>query len=183
LLIVSRADQRWYGEGRFASRRVRREGETGSVWVRWDLYQHWYRIGALAGILDAECRSGHPTVVVEEDAGAQVVAFASTSAYCPRRCYGGVAKLPVYVTRRVRGRGAGRFAMEALIGAAEEAGFWKLLSRVLRENAASRTVGFREVGIYEKHARLDGEWRDVVIVERLITAKLAPSKVGPGGAS
>jgi L-amino acid N-acyltransferase YncA len=30
------------------------------------------------------------------------------------------------------------------------------------------SMGFREVGIYEKHARLDGEWRDVVIVERLI---------------
>jgi phosphinothricin acetyltransferase len=37
---------------------------------------------------------------------------------------------------------------------------------------ASRTllskVGFREVGIYRRHARLDGAWRDVVIVERLI---------------
>jgi L-amino acid N-acyltransferase YncA len=29
-------------------------------------------------------------------------------------------------------------------------------------------MGFREVGIYEKHAQLDGKWRDVVIVERLI---------------
>ena len=29
-------------------------------------------------------------------------------------------------------------------------------------------VGFREVGVYERHARLDGEWRDCVIVERLI---------------
>ena len=30
------------------------------------------------------------------------------------------------------------------------------------------SMGFREVGIYEKHAQLDGQWRDVVIVERLI---------------
>ena len=78
-------------------------------------------------------------------------------------------------------------AMEALIGAAEEAGFWKLLLRLFPGNAASRrllaSVGFGEVGTYEKHARLDGEWQDVVIVKPLIPANLAPSKVPPGGAS
>ncbi len=50
------------------------------------------------------------------------------------------------------------------------AGFWKLVSRVFVENAASRGLlrkaGFREVGIYERHAKLDGRWRDVVIVEK-----------------
>ena len=29
-------------------------------------------------------------------------------------------------------------------------------------------MGFREVGVYEKHGQLDGVWRDVVIVERLL---------------
>jgi L-amino acid N-acyltransferase YncA len=62
--------------------------------------------------------------------------------------------------------------MEAIIDAARQAGLWKLVSRVFVENIASRrmlkAVGFREVGIYQKHARLDGQWRDVVIVERLI---------------
>jgi len=29
-------------------------------------------------------------------------------------------------------------------------------------------VGFREVGTYEKHGKLDGVWRDTVIVERLL---------------
>jgi phosphinothricin acetyltransferase len=62
--------------------------------------------------------------------------------------------------------------MEALIEAARAAGFWKLVSRVFIENTASRAllrkIGFREVGIYEKHAMLDGVWRDVVIVEKLL---------------
>jgi phosphinothricin acetyltransferase len=62
--------------------------------------------------------------------------------------------------------------MRALIEAAERAGFWKLLSRVFVENAASRRLlaghGFREVGIYERHGQLDGVWRDVVITERLL---------------
>ncbi len=112
----------------------------------------------------------HPIVVVERDGA--VVAFAATSAYRPREAYAGVAEFSVYVARDQRGRGAGRAAMEALIAAAEDAGFWKLLSRVFVENGPSRallaSVGFREVGVYRRHARLDGEWRDCVIVERLL---------------
>jgi L-amino acid N-acyltransferase YncA len=80
------------------------------------------------------------------------------------------------VERNCRRRGAGRLALEELIRAAELAGFWKLLSRVFTDNIGSRTlirsVGFREVGIYEKHGRLDGVWRDVVIVELLLSANL-----------
>ena len=115
-------------------------------------------------------------VVLEEDDG--VVAFANTSAYRPRECYAGVAEFSVYVAREARGRGAGKLAMAALIEEAERAGFWKLVSRVFVENAPSRkllaSLGFREVGVYEKHARLDGGWKDVVIVERLLPSNLGP---------
>lgn len=106
----------------------------------------------------------------------QIVAFAATFPYRDRECYAGIAEFSVYVAREWRGRGIGRLTMLALIEAATRAGFWKLLSRVFVENTASRamlaSVGFREVGIYEKHAQLDGCWRDVVIVERLIAANL-----------
>jgi phosphinothricin acetyltransferase len=112
----------------------------------------------------------HPVMVVEEDG--RVVAFAATSKYRDRECYAGIAEASVYVARDARGRGAGRLALEALISAAGAAGFWKLVSRIFVENRASRALigrhGFREVGIYRKHGRLDGVWRDVVIVERLI---------------
>jgi L-amino acid N-acyltransferase YncA len=112
----------------------------------------------------------HPIVAVEDDG--VVIAFASTSDYRPRDCYAGIAEFSVYAAREARGRGAGRLAMNALIEAARAVGFWKLVSRVFVENTASRallrSVGFREVGVYERHARLDGVWRDVVIVERLL---------------
>lgn len=112
----------------------------------------------------------HPCVVAERDG--EVVGFADTSTYRARGCYAGVAEFSVYVARNRRGQGVGREAMEALIIAAEAAGQWKLLSRVFVENAPSRamlaTVGFREVGVYQRHGRLDGTWRDVVIVERLL---------------
>ena len=70
----------------------------------------------------------HPIIVVED--GGTVVAFASTSQYRPRECYAGIAETSVYVARAYRRKGAGRIALEALIQAAREAGFWKLLSRV-----------------------------------------------------
>jgi L-amino acid N-acyltransferase YncA len=112
----------------------------------------------------------HPIVVVEE--GREVVAFASTSAYRARPCYAGIAEFSVYVARDRRGMGAGHVAMTALLEAAEAAGYWKLLSRIFPENTASRglmtKVGFREVGIYRRHGKLDGVWRDCVIVERLL---------------
>lgn len=114
----------------------------------------------------------HPIVVVEQEGN--IVAFASTSDYRPRECYAGIAEVSVYVAREFRRRGAGRVALAALIEQAKAHGFWKLVSRVFLENLASRalirSLGFREVGIYEKHGRLNGEWRDVVIVERHLLA-------------
>lgn len=116
----------------------------------------------------------HPVVVVVDEG--EVIAFASTSTYRPRGCYTGIAEFSVYTARNARGQGAGHIAMTALIIAAEQAGFWKLVSRIFPENRASlalmRSLGFREVGIYEKHGKLDGTWRDVVIVERVIESNI-----------
>src|SRR5580693_6070797 len=114
----------------------------------------------------------HPIIVVEEQG--QIVALASTSTYRPRDCYAGIAEVSVYVAREFRRRGAGRLALDALIKQAKAKGFWKLVSRVFPENEASRalirSLGFREVGIYERHGQLDGVWRDVVVVERHLLA-------------
>lgn len=118
----------------------------------------------------------HPLLVAVEDG--TVVGWAGLYAYRPRDCYAGIAETSVYIDASARGRGIGRQLLQALIEAAAAAGFWKLVSRVFPFNhasrAACRAVGFREVGTYEKHARLDGRWLDVVIVERLIPENLTP---------
>ena len=117
----------------------------------------------------------YPVLVAEADG--RVVGWASLSSYRPRDCYAGIAEFSIYLDRAARGRGTGRALLTALVEAAREHGFWKLVSRIFPFNTASRAVcatcGFREVGTYEKHGRLDGQWLDVVIVERLFPENVA----------
>lgn len=120
-----------------------------------------------------------PLLIAEQ--GGEVIGWAALSSYRPRACYAGIAEFSIYLERRARGRGLGRPLLEALIEAARLRGYWKLVSRIFPFNTASRALcracGFREVGVYHKHARLDGRWLDVVIVERLIEENLTG---GPG---
>jgi L-amino acid N-acyltransferase YncA len=128
------------------------------------------RSAAIIGRQLAAQADRYPTVVVERDG--QVLGVAWTSEYRPRQAYAGVAEVSVYVAREARGQGYGRLALGALIDAAEAGGFTKLVSRIFPENLASRRLcarlGFREVGTYRRHGRLNGRWRDCVIVERLL---------------
>jgi phosphinothricin acetyltransferase len=112
----------------------------------------------------------HPVLVVE--ANEEVIAFAATFAYSPRKCYSGIAEASVYVHPDHRRTGAATTALNAVIDAAREAGLWKLIGRIFADNPASLHIvakhGFREVGVHRRHARLDGEWKDVVEVELLL---------------
>jgi L-amino acid N-acyltransferase YncA len=114
----------------------------------------------------------HPFLVAEteQEETPSVVGWVRASTYRPRPCYAGVAEFSVYVADILRGRGIGDALMGAFLPACAGAGLWKVLSRIFPENRASRALcarhGFREVGVYQKHAQLDGVWRDVVIVER-----------------
>jgi L-amino acid N-acyltransferase YncA len=110
--------------------------------------------------------------LVAQDAGGTVLGWARVSPYSDRRVYRGVCEHGVYVARAARGRGIGRHLLAALCDAAQDAGMYKLTSRIFDTNAASiaahRAAGFEIVGVQRRHARLDGEWRDCVLVERLL---------------
>ncbi len=100
-----------------------------------------------------------------------MVGWTALGHYSARKVYSGVAWESVYVADGARGRGVGRALLEALIPAAEAAGFWTLLAGVLVDNAPSlalhRAVGFRRVGIQRAMGQdASGRWRDVVLLER-----------------
>ncbi len=112
----------------------------------------------------------YPVIVATE--ADRIVGFASTSPYGSRACYAGIREFSIYVHRQAKRRGIARKLMVSLLAAAEKAGCWKITSRIFPENTASlelcKSLGFRVVGTHLRHARLDGEWRDVVTVERSI---------------
>ena len=110
--------------------------------------------------------------VVAEGPGGELAGFARVGEYSDRCVYSGVGEHGVYVAAAARGRGVGRELLRELCAVAERAGYYKLTSRIFTSNAASRAVhvaaGFEEVGVQRRHGRLDGEWRDCVLVERLL---------------
>ena len=143
-----------------AVRRIFREGiETGDAtfetepppWEAWDR-AHLER-PRLVAVLDDE-----------------VVGWAALSPVSDRCVYGGVAEVSVYVAEGARGRGVGRALLEALVRGSEEEGLWTLQAGIFPENEASIRIheacGFRTVGVRERLGEMDGEWRDVVLMER-----------------
>jgi L-amino acid N-acyltransferase YncA len=92
----------------------------------------------------------------------------------PADYYAGVAECAVYVAPDVRSRGVGAELLEALAAEAPKAGIHKLLAKIFTTNEASialfRNCGFREVGTHLRHGQLDGEWKDVLVMERLLSS-------------
>jgi L-amino acid N-acyltransferase YncA len=113
---------------------------------------------------------GRPFVVAEQDG--RVVGWARAGPYSDRCVYQGVGEHAVYVSTHARGQGLGRRLLIELCTQAEAKGIYKLTSRIFTDNLASlaahRAAGFEEVGVQRRHGKLDGRWRDCVLVERLL---------------
>jgi L-amino acid N-acyltransferase YncA len=111
-----------------------------------------------------------PLIVAEQDG--EVIGWARILAYGEREVYAGIGEVSFYVTGRARGHGVGRRLLQEIELRARELGYWKLIALLFTENASSvallRRCGWREVGIHERYAQLDGEWRDVLLAERLL---------------
>jgi L-amino acid N-acyltransferase YncA len=99
-----------------------------------------------------------------------VVGWAALSPVSRRQVYSGVAEVSVYVTSDSRGKGVGRALLNKLICESEQNSIWTLQASVFPENAATiglhRGCGFHEVGRRERIAKLDGKWRDTLLLER-----------------
>lgn len=101
-----------------------------------------------------------------------VVGWAGLASYSSRPCYSGIGECSIYVASDARERGIGTALTDALAGAAERKGFHKLIGKLFPENVASvrlvERCGFSSVGLHRRHGQLDGAWRDVLVVERLL---------------
>ena len=120
------------------------------AWEAWDAAHHGLR---LVAELDGE------------PAG-----WATLTPVSERGCYRGVAEDSIYVGDAARGRGVGRVLLEELLARADAAGFWTIEAGIFPENTASVRLhlvcGFRIVGVRERLGRMDGVWRDVLLLER-----------------
>jgi len=99
-----------------------------------------------------------------------VAGWAALSRVSARKAYAGVAEVSVYVAQNSRGRGIGQLLLEALVNESEKIGIWTLQASIFPENTASvslhKSSGFLEVGTRRRIAKLNGVWRDTVLLER-----------------
>jgi L-amino acid N-acyltransferase YncA len=102
--------------------------------------------------------------------GDTVLGWAALSSVSNRCVYGGVAEVSIYIGQQNRGIGLGRSLLTALIAESEKNGLWTLQAGVFPENKASiglhKGCGFREIGRRERIGKMDGRWRDTVLLER-----------------
>ncbi|WP_412103589.1 N-acetyltransferase family protein [Rossellomorea aquimaris] len=99
-----------------------------------------------------------------------ILGWAALSPVSSRCVYSGVAEVSVYVSNQYNGKGIGSLLLNALIEISEQNGYWTLQSGIFPENVASIKLhekhGFRIVGRREKIGKMDGVWRDTVLMER-----------------
>lgn len=102
--------------------------------------------------------------------GDRILGWAALSPATNRCVYAGVAEVSVYIGKDHRGKGFGNALLEALIGHSEKNGLWTLQAGIFPENLASislhKSHGFRVVGTREKIGKMNGVWRDVILMER-----------------
>ena len=115
--------------------------------------------------------SRHPVLVAVDDAG-NVVGWGSLNAFNPRKAYDFVADFSIYVAREQRGRGIGDALLGALEARARTLGYHKMVLAAFPINASGMRLyqrhGFQMVGIYHEQGLLDGQWMDVILMEKIL---------------
>ncbi|AZS84551.1 N-acetyltransferase family protein [Streptomyces griseoviridis] len=100
----------------------------------------------------------------------RVLGWAAVVPVSDRCAYAGVVEHSVYVHPEARGRGTGLALLTALVASTEAAGTWTIQSGVFPENTISlalhQRAGFRVIGTRERIGQHNGQWRDVVLIER-----------------
>jgi Sortase and related acyltransferases len=111
--------------------------------------------------------------LILENENGQICGFAALSKMRSLDAYHGFAELSIYIANDCQKQGGGLFLLQSLCEEAQKAGFWTLLSWIFLKNQPSVSLheacGFRKVGIHEKAAQLDGEWLDILVMEKRLS--------------
>lgn len=100
----------------------------------------------------------------------KIIGWAALTPVSGRCVYAGVAEVSIYISNQYKGQKTGTRLLETLISACEKEGFWTLQAGIFPENTASlkihENLGFRKVGYREKIGKMNGIWRDIILLER-----------------
>ena len=100
----------------------------------------------------------------------KIIGWAALSPVSKRSVYSGVVEVSIYISENAKGKGVGKRLLSRLVEASEMAGIWTLQGGIFPENETSiaihKACGFRIVGVRERVGKMDGVWRDVVLMER-----------------
>ncbi len=106
-------------------------------------------------------------VLAEEE---EILGWAALSPVSSRCIYAGVAEVSIYMTGASRGKGLGYTLLQKLVEISEQQQLWTLQAGIFPENTASVKIhdraGFRMVGKRDRIGRLNGFWRDNLLMER-----------------
>ena len=99
-----------------------------------------------------------------------ILGWAGLSGISSREVYAGVAEVSVYVDSEYSGQGGGKKLLTHLITHSESLGYWTLQAAIFPENTASVRLhlnsGFECVGRRKALGKMQGKWRDVLLLER-----------------
>jgi len=167
------------------------EASTGLVTIGALQESHW---DAVRAIYQAGIDTGHATFASSPPAnweawqrdhlnefsvvaieGERIIGWAALAPVSGRCVYAGVAEVSVYVDPAVGDRGVGTQVLAALIERSEARQVWTLQAGIFPENKASialhERLAFAVVGTRRRLGKmafgpLQGQWRDVLLLER-----------------
>ncbi|MED1017687.1 arsinothricin resistance N-acetyltransferase ArsN1 family A [Bacillus atrophaeus] len=103
----------------------------------------------------------------------EVAGWASLNPYSHRCAYRGVADLSIYISRSYRGRGIGKALLASIEKEAVDADIHKIVLFTFPFNTLGQglysSMGYRQVGIFKEQGKLDGQYVDVMAMEKILT--------------
>jgi len=100
----------------------------------------------------------------------EVVGWAALSAASKRTVYNGVAEVSIYIAKNYANYGIGNSLLSELVSTSENEGIWTLQAGIFPENESSIAIhsknGFKKLGIRKNLGKMNGEWRDILFMER-----------------